>query len=219
MPELSSELLAAFRGQMQRITLRTLLSEMELCEENGMLEGATEEERYGCFEERFLGDSEYLREVYEAYPTLYDNMMRALEDSIRNMVEMLDRFAEDREEINSRFFPNRPCKAIRQVGGGSSDSHRHGRRVLVLELDNGEKLVYKPRSLAVDRAYEAFLRWVSDNIGMSMKWSQVWDRKEYGWCQWVSAMCCHSREEMERYYFRNGILLCVSYLLGSEDFH
>ena len=184
-----------------------------------MLEGATEEERYGCFEERFLGDSEYLREVYEAYPTLYDNMMRALEDSIRNMVEMLDRFAEDREEINSRFFPNRPCKAIRQVGGGSSDSHRHGRRVLVLELDNGEKLVYKPRSLAVDRAYEAFLRWVSDNIGMSMKWNQVWDRKEYGWCQWVSAMCCHSREEMERYYYRNGILLCVSYLLGSEDFH
>ena len=219
MPELSSELLAAFRGQMQRITLRTLLSEMELCEENGMLEGATEEERYGCFEERFLGDSGYLREVYEAYPTLYDNMMQALEDSIRNMDEMLDRFAEDREEINSRFFPNQPCKAIRQVSGGSSDSHRHGRRVLVLELDNGEKLVYKPRSLAVDRAYEAFLRWVSDNIGMSMKWNQVWDRKEYGWCQWVSAMCCHSREEMQRYYYRNGILLCVSYLLGSEDFH
>ena len=219
LPELSPELLAAFRGQMQRITLRTLLSEMELCEENGMLEGATEEERYRYYEESFLGDPGYLREVYEAYPTMYGNMLQALGDSIRNIAEMLDRFAEDREGINSHFFPDRSCKAIRQIGGGSSDSHRHGHRVFTLELDNGEKLVYKSRSLAVDSAYEVFLRWVSDGIKVPFQWSRTWDRKEYGWCQWVSARCCHSREEMERYYYRNGILLCVSYLLGSEDFH
>lgn len=219
LPELSSELLEAFRGQMQRLTLRTLLSEMEMCEENGMLEGETEKERYVYFEEKLLGDPEYLREIYEAYPVLYENLMRALGDSIRNMEEMLGRFAEDREVINRHFFPNQPCEAIRRIGGGSSDSHRHGHRVYVLELDNGERLVCKPRSLAVDGAYETFLSWVFDNLGMAFQWPRVLNRKEYGWCQWVSAGCCQSREEMERYYYRNGILLCVSCLLGSEDFH
>ena len=90
---------------------------------------------------------------------------------------------------------------------------------MILEADNGEKLVYKPRSLAIDEEYTAFLGWVFRGLGVPFWWNCAWDRASYGWCQWVSGSACHSREELERYYYRNGILLCVSYLLGSEDIH
>lgn len=142
-----------------------------------------------------------------------------MENFVHNINELLDRFAADREALNRKLYPGNPCREIRRIGGGGSDSHRHGKRVLLLELDNGEKLVYKPRNMSVDEAYEAFLRWVFENMGMSCWWYQVWDRGEYGWCRWVSAFPCVSREELSRYYYRNGVLLCVSYLLGSEDMH
>ena len=53
-PELSGELIEAYLGQMKRITLRTLLLEMEICEEEGSLEGTAGQEKYACFEEEFL---------------------------------------------------------------------------------------------------------------------------------------------------------------------
>lgn len=218
-PELTGELMEAYLGQMKRITLRALLMEMEICEEEGSLKGFTGEEKYACFEEDFLGNPDYLREVYDAYPLMYEGVLRTMGDFGRNIGEALERFAEDREGINSRFFQGNPCRKIWRIGGGGSDAHRHGRRVLILEADNGEKLVYKPRSLAIDEKYTAFLGWVFRGMGMPFWWNCAWDRGSYGWCQWVSGSACHSREELERYYYRNGILLCVSYLLGSEDIH
>jgi len=218
-PELTPELLETYTKEMQRITLRTLIFEMEICEEGGKLKGATIEERYEYFGEMFLKDMDYIKEIYEVYPVLYERMIQTLENFIRNIDELLDRFAKDKEGINQKFYRENPCGKIRQIGGGSSDSHRHGQRVFILELDNGEKLVYKPRSLAVDEAYKAFLRWVFENVSMSYWWYRVWNREGYGWCQWVSSVSCSSHEELERYYYRNGMLLCVSYLLGSEDMH
>lgn len=218
-PELTREVMDAYLGQMKRITLRTLLLEMEICEEEGSLKGLTGEEKYACFEEDFLGNPDYLREVYDAYPLMYEGVLRTLGDFVRNIGEAMDRFAEDREGINSRFLQGNPCRNIQRIGGGGTDAHRHGRRVLILEADNGEKLVYKPRSLAIDEEYTAFLGWVFRGLGVPFWWNCAWDRGSYGWCQWVSGSACHSREELERYYYRNGILLCVSYLLGSEDIH
>ncbi len=218
-PELTRELMDAYLGQMKRITLRTLLLEMEICEEEGSLKGLTGEEKYACFEEDFLGNPDYLREVYDAYPLMYEGVLRTLGDFVRNIGEAMERFAEDREGINSRFLQGNPCRNIQRIGGGGTDAHRHGRRVLILEADNGEKLVYKPRSLAIDEEYTAFLGWVFRGLGVPFWWNCAWDRGSYGWCQWVSGSACHSREELERYYYRNGILLCVSYLLGSEDIH
>lgn len=219
LPHIAPELLEVFTKQFQRITIRTLIFEMEICEEEGKLAGETIQDRYDCFTEVFLKDPDYRKEIYEAYPVLHENITQTLEDFSRNINELLDRFAGDRKEINRRLYPGNPCREILQIGGGSSDSHRHGCRVFILELDNGERLVYKPRSMAVEEAYEAFLKWVFENTGMSCWWYRTWDRGEYGWCQWVSSEPCASRKELKRYYYRNGILLCISYLLGSEDMH
>ena len=132
MPELSEELTKVYLGQMKRITLRTLLLEMEICEEEGSLKGVTGQEKYACFEESFLGNPEYLREVYDAYPLMYEGMLSTLGNFVRNIEEALERFMEDRNGINSRFFQGNPCRNIRRIGGGGSDAHRQGRRVLVL---------------------------------------------------------------------------------------
>ncbi len=218
-PELSAEYRAAFRNRMKQITMRTLLFEMELSRDCGELVGESPEEQYRFFADSLLKSPAYLRELYAEYPLLYQDMLRCLEAAARNLRELLDRFALDREELNRRFFQRNPCNSIKRIGGGDSDVHNGGRTVHILELDNGEKLVYKPRSLAVDEAFGMFLRWSCEGIGTEYWWNLVWDRGEYGWCGWVEETPCHSREELRRYYRRNGILLGICYLLGSRDLH
>lgn len=218
-PELSAEYRTAFYNRMKQITMRTLLFEMELSGDCGELAGEGAEEQYRFFADHFLKDPAYLKGLYEEYPLLYQDMLRCLEMSARNLRELLDRFAQDADGLNERFFRGNPCRRIERIGGGDSDAHRGGRRVHILELDNGEKLVYKPRSLAVDESFGTFLQWSCEGIGADYWRNPVWDRGDYGWCGWVEESPCHSREELKRYYRRNGILLGICYLLGSRDLH
>ena len=88
-----------------------------------------------------------------------------------------------------------------------------------LSSGTGKFNVGKPRSLAMDEAYRKFLLWTCENIDMPYWWNEVWNRGDYGWCGLVTSTPCKSDNEMKRYYERNGILLCVSYLLGSGDIH
>ena len=219
MPAFTHDFIQAFLNNMKKITMRALILEMELCSDFGELQGDTEEEQYHYFTEHFLSDPSFQKEIYKTYPLMYQDMLSSLTLSIQNICEVLERFAVDIEEINSRFFPENACHKIQKISGGDSDAHRGSRMVLVLELDNGEKLIYKPRSLALDEAYVSFLQWICQNVDMEYWWNTIWDRGEYGWCGWVSALPCQSSAAIKRYYERNGLLLCISYLLGSMDMH
>lgn len=106
-PALTPELLDIFTKQMQRITLRTLIFEMELCEEEGKLEGDTIEERYRYFGEMFLKDINYRKEIYEVYPVLYGNMIHTLGNFVQNIEEVADRFAKDMERGLTEGFIQR----------------------------------------------------------------------------------------------------------------
>lgn len=218
-PEFSNKFATVFIEQLKRISMRTLILEMQLCAECGELVGENEWEQYDYFASILLRNSEFLKEIYEEYPYLYQNILQSVICLIHNVDEMLDRFTLDRDDINQRLFSDNPCKTITRADCSGSDSHRRGRKVYILELDNGEKLVYKPRSLAVDEAYESFLQWVFLKAEMPYWWNRILNKQEYGWCQWVSREFCSSYEALRRYYKRNGILLCVSYLLGSIDIH
>lgn len=218
-PKLSKEVICAFMKQMQMITLRTLIFEMEICEECGELRGNDEREKYLFFSNVMLADKAYLRELYKEYPVMYKAMLNAICHWVRNICEILYYFEQDKVGINQRFYTNSSCKEIQEIDGGSSDSHNGGRRVYILKLDNGQKLLYKPRNMSVDQKYRDFLKWTSNGVGVPFWWNQIWNRDEYGWSEWVEARPCSTYEQLKHYYMRNGILLCISYLLGSEDLH
>ncbi len=44
-------------------------------------------------------------------------------------------------------------------------------------------------------------------------------RKDYGWIECVEKRDCKNLDEIKRYYYRIGIILFVSYLLGTNDIH
>lgn len=218
-PNFTQNFMQAFLGNLKRITLRTLIFEMELCEECKELQGETEEEKYHYFVDHFLENPICLKEIYKEYPVMYQDMLSFLTLSTQNICEVIKCFALDIKEINFRFFQANPCHRIQKIDCSASDLHNYGKTVLILELDNREKLVYKPRSLTIDQAYKEFLQWVCKNLEIPYWWNSIWNRGEYGWCSWVPNLPCTSYDAIRQYYKRSGILLGIGYLLGSEDMH
>lgn len=163
-------------AQMRQITIRTLILEMRVCDKCGELKGNTESERYHSYVRDFLFQSQYLKELYEEYPYMYELIIQWLKQCLTNLSKLMERFTKDLNGLNKMFFQQNPCKRILNISGGNSDSHNGGQRVFILELDNGEKLVYKPRSMEIDKAYGDFLQWVCENINLPIWWLRVWEQ-------------------------------------------
>ncbi|MBQ8813543.1 MAG: type 2 lantipeptide synthetase LanM family protein [Lachnospiraceae bacterium] len=218
-PNFDAELVKSIIGQLKRISLRTLILEMNLSERCGELVGKDGKEMYHFYVNQKVSNNEYLQEIYKIYPELYKALFQELERCMRNIRSVLEKFEQDKTEINKSFFAANPAHFIRKIGGGDSDSHNGGKRVYWVELDNGERIVYKPRSLAIDKMFQEFVGYVSNGCGIGYQWNNLLDKTEYGWCSWVKKKDCDTRRELEDYYFRIGILLCITYLLGAEDMH
>ena len=103
-PDFTQNFMQAFLENLKRITLRTLIFEMELCEECKELQGENEEEKYHYFVEHFLENPIHLKEIYKEYPVMYQDMLSFLTLSAQNICEVIEHFMLDIKEINSRFF-------------------------------------------------------------------------------------------------------------------
>ena len=218
-PLITPSLQQSLEDQFRKIALRSLILEMNVCHRLGELSGNTQEEKYHSFVTSCLLNQEWLTQFTEDYPLLHRYLSQTMQNAVVHLTEAIERFYIDRDQINQRFFSENPCTSISEVEGTGSDGHKGGKSVLIFYLDNGENLVYKPRSLAVDCGYQEMVSWIAEGIGISYRWNKTWDRGEYGWSEWVPGADCETMEQLKDYYHRNGILLAVSYLLGSGDIH
>ncbi len=109
---------------------------------------------------------------------------------------------------------------VRVSNSGVGDLHRGGRSVAILDFSSGLRLVYKPRPLAVDRAFYGLLEWLNRVGGCPpLRILTTLDRGSHGWVEFARAEPCASREEVERYYERLGGLLAVLYAVDGQDMH
>src|SRR5690606_33615502 len=111
------------------------------------------------------------------------------------------------------------------IDAGRSDPHSGGRTVHLLEFASGLRLVYKPRSLGVDRAFLEFLDWLAlrgapvPPPSSPTFVARVLDRGSHGWAEFVEHRECSDRAAVRRYYRNSGSLLALVHALGGTDFH
>ncbi|MFY9824463.1 MAG: type 2 lanthipeptide synthetase LanM family protein, partial [Thermoanaerobaculia bacterium] len=109
------------------------------------------------------------------------------------------------------------------LGGGAGDRHRRGRAVRILSFASGARLVYKPRSLAVEAHFQELLAWVnaqgSDFASLGFRTLAVLDREDHGWMEFAAAEPCQTPAEVARFHERLGGLLAVLYSLAATDCH
>lgn len=202
-----------------KISLGILMFEMYLCKKTGKLNGRNSEEEYDYYNNNFLSKKSYKQEIFNIYPCLLRSVTETVENLSSYYVLLLERLNKDKNEIANKFCGGLEFKNVVEISSNISDSHKKGNRVSILKLDNGTKIVYKPRSLKIEKVYFDFLGKINAGCKYEMYEPKILDCQEYGWEEFVYYKSCKTEDEIRRYFYRFGILIFGSYILNTNDLH
>ena len=136
--------------------------------------------------------------------------------------EMLRRLAASRSDLQQSFGIE-PGVALGTIQLGLSDPHRGGRAVAILTFGLGEssrKVVYKPKDMQVDLAYQQFLQQINGASSLPpLRCLTVVSCEGYGFMECVEHRLCSSDEQLGCFYTNAGRLMAVLHLLGCTDCH
>ncbi|MDX2029348.1 MAG: type 2 lanthipeptide synthetase LanM family protein [Blastocatellia bacterium] len=212
-------LLPHLLGQLGAAAGRTMVLELNVARVEGRLAGADSEARFQDFL-RQLRDPMVSLTILREYPVLARHLRRCVNYWLRNSLEFLERLCADWDELRGRLAPEGDPGPLAALQGGAGDTHRGGHSVMVAGFASGFRLVYKPRSLAVDAHFGALLAWLNRRgAEPSFEAPRVIDRGAYGWAEFVPVRECASPAEAGRFYERLGGLLAVLHVLEATDFH
>ncbi|HEY9668521.1 MAG TPA: type 2 lanthipeptide synthetase LanM family protein, partial [Coleofasciculaceae cyanobacterium] len=133
--------------------------------------------------------------------------------------EFFKRLTLDLSAIKNTFFDHRGIGQVVDLKLSLSEEHNGRRSVILLTFDSGDRLVYKPKDLGIDRAYFQLLEWFNQQeVLLPFKLLTLLERQGYGWVEYVKSLPCLDQEEVRRFYQRAGILLGLMYILQGIDF-
>ena len=187
---------------------------------NGDGQGPPVQEAYDAFVAELLCSGYGL--VLEAYPVLGRLLGQVTGLWLEGSEEMLRRLAASRSDLQQSFGIE-PAAVLETVQLGLSDPHRGGRAVAILTFGSGEstrKVVYKPKDMQVDLAYQQFLQQINGASSLPpLSCLTIVSCEGYGFMECVEHRLCSSDEELGCFYTNAGRLMAVLHLLGCTDCH
>jgi type 2 lantibiotic biosynthesis protein LanM len=192
----------------------TLTLELNVARESNILIGNSSEARYQNFI-NLLSDTNYVLQIFCEYPVLLDRLIIKTEQNISELIEIYSRLTKDYHELNIHFGNLGGFNGFNSQKG---DCHNNGRTVRICEFNN-LKIVYKPRKMNADLAFQKFLIELNRVAGTSFKVYTCLDKADYGWAEYIKFNPCSSKESVNNYYINMGHYLMLLYLFNSADFH
>ncbi|MGX7826212.1 type 2 lanthipeptide synthetase LanM family protein [Actinokineospora sp. 24-640] len=206
---------AVLRQSVLRKVSRVLVLELNAARLTGRLTATDSAGRWTEFVERTC-EPGFWDSIDAHYPALRPRLRTVIDNRVAAIRELATRFTADRAAL-VRLTGVDPGE-LRAVSFGEGDSHRGGRSVAVLTCAAGA-VVYKPRSLGVDRALADLLAAVLPDEPDPIRVPEVLIRDGYGWAEHVAHRYCADDAELRRFYRNLGRWLAVMRLIGGTDLH
>ncbi|MCB0183028.1 MAG: type 2 lantipeptide synthetase LanM, partial [Caldilineaceae bacterium] len=169
---------------------------------------------------RRLREPDVALAFFAEYPVLARQLVTKVHQTSAALVEILTHLVADWVDLASRFADNGELGPLVAVEIGAGDTHRDGRAVAILRFAADRRIVYKPRSLAIDVHFQTLLTWLNEQgAAPPFRILTVLDRGTYGWIEFVATAPCANTAELERFYTRQGGYLALIHLLSAADFH
>ncbi len=218
-PEVAASLLGHLLSRIRWMVERTLILELNISRLEERLAGDTPETRFASFIESLRVPEEACA-ILARYPLLAREAVRHVAQWSATGLETLERFLADRDDVVSRLFEGSDPGVVTALEPGRGDRHDGGRTVTILTFSSGRRLVYKPRSLAVDAWFQELVLWLNERgADPHLLPLRVLDRGTHGWMEFVASASCSNPEEVERFYERQGAWVALLYALEANDFH
>jgi len=128
--------------------------------------------------------------------------------SMKNTIELTQKH---RLIIEEKFNIRCTSRIVSVESGG--DTHNNGSSVAIITFEQGEKLVYKPRSVSGELGYTNFISEINKFISPKMSTLTVVDFGNYGFTSFGET------NEEKKDMFQAGRLACLMFLLNASDMH
>jgi type 2 lantibiotic biosynthesis protein LanM len=200
------------------MTNRVMVLELNVARLEGILAGDTPQERFLSFSKR-LSDAGVSNALLDEYRVLREQVATCLDKWEGFSLEFLEQLSDGWSAIQATLLESAPGRIV-SLESGAGDTHRNGRSVVIVTFSSGQRLVYKPRSLAVDEHFQQLLAWLNGaGVQPRFRMLKIINRGNHGWVEFVHAHACASAEEVTRFYQRQGSYLAILYALEASDFH
>jgi len=163
-----------------------------------------------------------LVQLFQRYPVLGRLLAQSVDLWAKTSARICKHFTVDWPRLCALFgWREQKLKgAITGLKTGLSDRHAGGESVSQLSLVSGDHIIYKPRSVRPEIAFNRFLEWMnSQDLPLQLKTVRALDCGRHGWMEVVSYCSCNKASEVERFYERAGMLLAVLHVLAVTDIH
>jgi len=217
--QLTEQLSESLPGVLEPMLLRTAILELHQARQAGELAGDTPQQRFSSFAES-LGRAERRRSLLMAYPVLGRQLAVAAQCWVGASLRLARHLVADWELIAAVFAGGDPLGPVSQIVAGLGDRHRGGAAAAKVTWADGLSLMYKPRPALVDSHFQQLLGWVNDHgVTQQLRVVNCLGRADHGWMEFVTASPCADEPARRRFYYRQGELLALLYLLNASDMH
>jgi type 2 lantibiotic biosynthesis protein LanM len=152
------------------------------------------------------------------YPLWARDVIAAVHNWVDATNEMLERLSADRTALAAAF--ELPADRLVEVEASLSDPHAGGRRVAILRFASGLRLVYKPRDVGLEAAFQrVLLDLAARGLQAAAPALRIVERDGYGWAEYAQEGSFPNEESVRAYYRRTGSLLALAHVLGARDLH
>ncbi|SDE49131.1 type 2 lanthipeptide synthetase LanM family protein [Glycomyces harbinensis] len=197
---------------------RALVLELNVFRVEGRLTGEDPGQRFQDFC-RQLSTDEVALPLWREYCVLARLVVTQLRFWIDTQLELFTALADDIELIRSEIPGMADAGRLESISIGEGDRHRNGRSVGILRFDQGT-VVYKPRNLGMDVAYNGLIDWINaQDPSHDLRSVATLHRGEHGWAQFLESDQAVGAAGAERFAWRTGALAAVLYALHATDFH
>ncbi len=156
-----------------------------------------------------------MRDHFERYPVLARELDRERDTAVEVTAEIAARYAADQAELTDAVLDAKSALvAVRPEG----DRHQGGRATTILELADGQLVVYKPRGVDAHLAFARVVALVNDVTGLDLATVGAVASNGYGWTEHVEPAPLPTADAT-RYFERLGGLLAVLHLVRATDMH
>jgi type 2 lantibiotic biosynthesis protein LanM len=195
---------------------RLLVLELNAARVTGRLSGEDSEQRWQQFLE-LSSQQSFWDDLASHYPSLW-RVGAIVRNRCMATLCFAQRWAADRRRLES-LCAGDPGE-LNELSFGAGDSHRGGSTVAIAGGE-GWRVVYKPRSLAIDSALRGFVAELAGDHGsaLSIRVPKAMDYGDHGWTEFVTHRFAAGNEELLSFYRGIGHLLALMRLLSGSDLH
>ena len=160
------------------------------------------------------------RRLFEDKPVLLRLIATITRQWIKTMREFLTRLDVDLPRIRRDILCSDAHSCVSRIEGNLSDPHNDGRSVLIVRFEDGSRVVYKPKDLRLDGAWQALVERLN-NVGapLQLKAVRIIACAGYGWTEFIDHAGCIDAECCKRFFRRAGAWLALFHCFAGSDMH